>query len=285
MRGVRGPFYSSKGQFLPSIHMETLARRIRRLGSDSSSKGTRTGFSLGSADPGVWPTLRSNLLQSFEGGGIHGAGGGANEKDESAKVENKGIKLGRGVGGGAMTADPQAVEKDMHIDQEEKKGVEEKTAKGEGAKKKDTYRRLARENSTPKEAKQITKRARKRFDVMLMKDGWSRMMAGEEADRGIASSLKLAGWARRDARRWCEAWKEAMDPSYAKMHQALKVKVGGLINWSQNILGDLEKRVKKNKKELDKCRRGAIGRDQVVIEEILRFKLERLEEHVNMYRL
>jgi hypothetical protein len=49
------------------------------------------------------------------------------------------------------------------------------------------------------------------------------------------------------------------------------------------VLGDLERRVKKIKKELEECRRAEIGREQVAREEVLRYKLERVEEQVDIY--
>jgi hypothetical protein len=48
-------------------------------------------------------------------------------------------------------------------------------------------------------------------------------------------------------------------------------------------LGDLERRVKKVKKELEECRQSEIGREQVAREEVLRYKLERLEEQVDIF--
>jgi hypothetical protein len=52
---------------------------------------------------------------------------------------------------------------------------------------------------------------------------------------------------------------------------------------SRNVLGDLEKRVKKLKKDPEICKRSPIGREQVVREEVLRFKLERLQEQIDLY--
>jgi hypothetical protein len=49
------------------------------------------------------------------------------------------------------------------------------------------------------------------------------------------------------------------------------------------VLGDLEKRVKNLKKELENCRRSGIDREQVAREAVLRYKLERLEEQVDIF--
>lgn len=43
-------------------------------------------------------------------------------------------------------------------------------------------------------------------------------------------------------------WREAMGGSANSTTEALKSVAGGLMNWSTNVLGDLEKRVKKSRK-------------------------------------
>lgn len=52
-----------------------------------------------------------------------------------------------------------------------------------------------------------------------------------------------------------------------------------LQEWSRNILGDLEKRIKRARK----CRRAIEGNLSNRVE-LLKFKLERLEEQRNLYR-
>lgn len=47
-----------------------------------------------------------------------------------------------------------------------------------------------------------------------------------------------------------EAWKAAMEAPQCSSHEALKEVARGLKHWSTNVLGDLEKRVKKNKKRM-----------------------------------
>ena len=80
-----------------------------------------------------------------------------------------------------------------------------------------------------------------------------------------------------------EAWQRAMNGQQKNVCAALKLVAGDLMEWSTNVLGDLEKRIKKVKTELEKCRRSNIGPNHVSREEILRFKLERLEDQVDMY--
>ena len=80
-----------------------------------------------------------------------------------------------------------------------------------------------------------------------------------------------------------DAWKEALEGGAGPIRDVLKVVAGGLTDWSRNVLGDLEKRVKHAKKELEMCRRQRISQEQVMREEVLRYKLEKLEEQVDMY--
>jgi len=47
--------------------------------------------------------------------------------------------------------------------------------------------------------------------------------------------------------------------------------------------GELEKRVKNSRRELERCRRRGISQDIVNREHILRFKLERLEDQLHVY--
>jgi hypothetical protein len=59
--------------------------------------------------------------------------------------------------------------------------------------------------------------------------------------------------------------------------------LGGLMDWNKNILGDLEKRISKVKKELEYWRRKGTSPKQVRREGLLCFKLDRLEEQKNTY--
>ena len=51
-----------------------------------------------------------------------------------------------------------------------------------------------------------------------------------------------------------------------------------LWKWDRNVLGDLEKRINCVKKELENCSRGAISQESVNRENLLRYKLERLQD-------
>nr|AAM18736.1 putative reverse transcriptase [Oryza sativa Japonica Group] len=75
-----------------------------------------------------------------------------------------------------------------------------------------------------------------------------------------------------------EAWDVSAGLQGLLVHASLAGVAAGLSSWSSNVLGDLEKRLKKVKKELETCRRQPISRDQVVREEVLRYRLEKLEQ-------
>lgn len=78
------------------------------------------------------------------------------------------------------------------------------------------------------------------------------------------------------------AWRLSMDVRGGKVREALQDVALDLQVWSRNVLGDLEKRLKKTRKALEK-RRGSISRNLSNRIELLKFKLERLEEQKNMY--
>lgn len=67
------------------------------------------------------------------------------------------------------------------------------------------------------------------------------------------------------------------------MEGAVKGVMGTLLIWNKNVLGDLEKRIARLKKDHEACRRRPIGPEQVRREEVLRFKLRRLEEQKELY--
>jgi hypothetical protein len=79
------------------------------------------------------------------------------------------------------------------------------------------------------------------------------------------------------------AWAREIGPNGREVSGALKGVLGDLSSWSKDVLGDLEKRISRLKKELEQCRRNAISNDQVRKEEVLRFKLSRLEDQRETY--
>ena len=54
-------------------------------------------------------------------------------------------------------------------------------------------------------------------------------------------------------------------------------------NWDRNVLGELERRISKIRKELERCTRGQLNQENVNREHVLRYKLERLEDQLHIY--
>ncbi|KAE8813206.1 LRR receptor-like serine/threonine-protein kinase FLS2 [Hordeum vulgare] len=75
------------------------------------------------------------------------------------------------------------------------------------------------------------------------------------------------------------AWGKAMNPT---IKNRLAEVMGALSNWNREVLGDLRKRIKKIKSELEAIRKEPISDHQVRKEQTLSFKLERLEEQENL---
>jgi hypothetical protein len=67
------------------------------------------------------------------------------------------------------------------------------------------------------------------------------------------------------------------------MVDAVKGFVASLQDWSSNVLGDLQKRFKKAKGELERYRRRSLSPKTVDREAILRFKVDRLEEQIDIF--
>lgn len=79
------------------------------------------------------------------------------------------------------------------------------------------------------------------------------------------------------------AWKLATEARQGRVVDAVKTVSVDLWDWSRNVLGDLEKRIKRAKCDLERCRRGNIGALNVGREHILKYKLEKLEEQRDLY--
>ena len=58
---------------------------------------------------------------------------------------------------------------------------------------------------------------------------------------------------------------------------------GDLSSWGSNVLGDLDRRVKEVRKELESCRRGSLNQDSIAREGVLRYRLDKAEEQKDLY--
>jgi hypothetical protein len=68
-----------------------------------------------------------------------------------------------------------------------------------------------------------------------------------------------------------------------KIASKIKGVASSLQNWKTNVLGDLEKRQKKAKKDLEACPRRGITGENITREAVLSFKVDRLEEQIDLY--
>lgn len=94
-----------------------------------------------------------------------------------------------------------------------------------------------------------------------------------------------AGWVHEEP---CEtivenAWKLTTEVRGGRVENAVREVAAEPRDWSRNYLGDLEKRIKYAKKSLETCRRRAITRDSVAQEQILKYRLQKLEEQQELY--
>jgi hypothetical protein len=111
---------------------------------------------------------------------------------------------------------------------------------------------------------------------------------GERRRRGTAR-----GSAPKFEARWLEeeecrglvenGWEREVQINNKGVMGAVRGVLADLSDWSQNVLGELEKRIKKTKRELEEWRRKNISTVQVHKEEVLRFKLSKLEEQRDIY--
>jgi hypothetical protein len=67
------------------------------------------------------------------------------------------------------------------------------------------------------------------------------------------------------------------------VRDALRQVSTDLWDWSKNSLGDLEKRIKRARRDLEACRKGMLSGQNISREAILRYKLEKLEDQKELY--
>ena len=88
-----------------------------------------------------------------------------------------------------------------------------------------------------------------------------------------------AGWIQEDNCRMIvqNAWNLTVEARSGSVVEAIWEVGAELWDRSRNILGDLEKRIKRVKRDLEACRRRSIDAQSVGREAILKYKLEKLE--------
>jgi exonuclease III len=79
------------------------------------------------------------------------------------------------------------------------------------------------------------------------------------------------------------AWEREVQGRGGNVTDAIQGVAADLKDWNKSSLGNLEKRIAKIKKELERCRRSWPDQDMVNKEHVLRFKLDRLEEQKDCF--
>jgi len=114
-----------------------------------------------------------------------------------------------------------------------------------------------------------------------------------EVNEEMRSNVRLGGKAFRFEAGWihedhCKTivendWNLMMGVRAGSVIEAVREVGEDLLDWSRNILGDLEKNIKCAKKNLEACRKLEINRRNIAREEILKYKLEKLEARRELY--
>jgi len=94
-----------------------------------------------------------------------------------------------------------------------------------------------------------------------------------------------AGWIQEEQ---CAAiientWKLTTECRAGRVGDAVREVASELWDWSKNILGDVEKRIKRLKRDLENCRKEALTERNIAREQILSYKLEKLEDQRELY--
>ena len=76
---------------------------------------------------------------------------------------------------------------------------------------------------------------------------------------------------------------EAFDQGMGSVGVAIRRIGENLRRWDREVLGELKGRIKRAKKELERCRRSKVDQYQVSQEHLLKYKLHRLEDQHNLY--
>ena len=80
-----------------------------------------------------------------------------------------------------------------------------------------------------------------------------------------------------------EGWEQGVAEVLLMVDQLIRKVSGGLSSWSSNVLGAWEKQRKMLRRELELCRRRPLSNEGVAKEAITRFKLEQIEEQIDIY--
>ena len=126
---------------------------------------------------------------------------------------------------------------------------------------------------------------RERFDTVVADAAWRVgfpsfwVINGDRPRPGDQSFRFEAGWIQED--NCCtimqNAWNLTVEARAGSAGDAVPEAGVELWDWSRNVLGDLEKRIKRAKMDQEACRRRGIDAYDVVREEILKYKPEKMK--------
>jgi hypothetical protein len=80
-----------------------------------------------------------------------------------------------------------------------------------------------------------------------------------------------------------EGWESGVTEGLDKVAHLVRRVAVGLSSWNSNVLGEWEERRKKLRRELESCRRVPLCMEEVAREAVLRFKLDKIEEQIDIY--
>jgi hypothetical protein len=78
-------------------------------------------------------------------------------------------------------------------------------------------------------------------------------------------------------------WKDAWDRGASNTMDLITAVSKGLLTWSRDVLGDLQQRIKKLRNELEVIRCEVVSETTIRKEQVAKFKLERLEDQLELF--
>jgi hypothetical protein len=74
-----------------------------------------------------------------------------------------------------------------------------------------------------------------------------------------------------------KAWADSFMDGSSTVREGLQDVSRALGDWNKNVLGDLEKKIKKEKKELQNCMGRSLSPANIQKEHVMRYRLDKLE--------
>lgn len=124
----------------------------------------------------------------------------------------------------------------------------------------------------------------KHFDhrpIVVQVDGASRRWRAR--DHGVNKRFEARWLMEEDCEKVVEeAWEKAGVTGNAAVMDGLRIVSQDLHQWSRDVLGDLQQRIKKLKLKLEECRLRPVTQANIAKEQVVWFKRERLEDQFEL---